>query len=381
MAEDHSEQQNNYEKLGINFSQLQNNLLLKIVIIIIAICLLQIPLYMIKTLNKSRENNNDTVKQEIYNNWGNKGAISTFRADAVKINAVINPEVRYRGIYQVVIYTADVNIDIDYNNTTEAAKEESITFAYDRGIMDIGVKINDKPINVTLSDAKLRIPMPVGKSHCEVTIKLRGSEVLQFFPDSPQSQVTITGNWDSPSFVGSQLPASRTIEKDKFTAQWDFGAFDTSLLKAGVELCLPAGIYQQIDRCFKYATFFLIVFFFTLLVGERLTKVNIHILQYLIASGAPVLFYLMTLSFAEKIGFTLAYITSATIIVAMVTMYSRMFWNKTRPALILGIILAVSYIFNFFVIRMEDFAMLTGTIILAIILGFLMAITGKINQK
>ena len=82
-----------------------------------------------------------------------------------------------------------------------------------------------------------------------------------------------------------------------------------------------------------------------------------------------------------KNWFHSCYITSATIIVAMVTMYSRMCWNKTRPALILGIFLAASYIFNFFVMRMEDFAMRTGTIILAIILGFLMAITGKINQK
>ena len=98
------------------------------------------------------------------------------------------------------------------------------------------------------------------------------------------------------------------------------------------------------------------------------------------AAGAPVLFYLMTLTFSEKIGFTAGYITSAAIIVAMITMYARMFLGKLIPALMLGTVVAISYLFNFLVLRMEDSALLTGTIALAIVLGLLMAATGKINR-
>ena len=304
---------------------------------------------------------------------------------------MLKPEVRYRGIYQTMIYTADVKVNIDYN--TETAKDEIISFANkispphceekhnNKGIVDIQVKINGENAPFKLSNAVVIIPMPAGKSHCEIQFKLRGSDGLEFYPASKKSKITINGNWDSPSFIGSSLPSNRTIEKDKFNAQWDFGGYDTIFSSAGVELYLSASIYQQVARCFNYATFFLIVFFFTLIVGEFFTKINIHILQYLIASGAPVLFYLMTLAFAEKIGFTFAYIISAAIIVAMVTMYSRMFWRKTIPALIMGGILAISYLSNFFIIRMEDFALLSGTMLLAIILGVLMFITGKMNQK
>ena len=139
--------------------------------------------------------------------------------------------------------------------------------------------------------------------------------------------------------------------------------------------------YKPGDYLFTYATFFLIVFFFTLIAAELITKVNIHIIQYLISACAPILFYLMTLAFSEKIGFTAGYIVSAAVSVAMVTMYAKMFLGKTVPALVMGAIFAASYLLNFVILRMEDFALISGTIVLAIILGVLMILTGKINRK
>ena len=87
------------------------------------------------------------------------------------------------------------------------------------------------------------------------------------------------------------------------------------------------------------------------------------------------------LAFSEKIGFTAGYIVSAAVVVAMVTMYAKMFLGKTVPALVMGAIFAASYLLNFVILRMEDFALISGTIVLAIILGVLMIITGKINRK
>jgi len=131
----------------------------------------------------------------------------------------------------------------------------------------------------------------------------------------------------------------------------------------------------------NYATFFLIVFFFTLVVGEAVTKTEIHPLQYLIAAGAPVLFYLMLLAVGEKTGFAIAYLVSATVIVFMVTAYAKMFMQRFLPAFIMGAVFAASYIVNYFILQMEDFALLSGTVILAIVLGVVMLLTGKMNQK
>ena len=89
----------------------------------------------------------------------------------------------------------------------------------------------------------------------------------------------------------------------------------------------------------------------------------------------------MTLALAEKIGFTAGYAVSAVVIVAMVTMYAKMFIGKTVPALVMGAVFAASYLINFMILRMEDLALLTGTIILAIVLAMVMLLTGKINRN
>ena len=64
-----------------------------------------------------------------------------------------------------------------------------------------------------------------------------------------------------------------------------------------------------------------------------------------------------------------------------VTMYARMFLGKTVPAVVMGVIFAVSYLLNFMILRMEDLALMFGTVVLAVILGVLMVLTGKINRK
>jgi inner membrane protein involved in colicin E2 resistance len=46
-----------------------------------------------------------------------------------------------------------------------------------------------------------------------------------------------------------------------------------------------------------------------------------------------------------------------------------------------GIIFAISYLLNFVILRMEDLALMSGTVVLAVILGVLMVLTGKINRK
>jgi inner membrane protein involved in colicin E2 resistance len=238
--------------------------------------------------------------------------------------------------------------------------------------------INGKDTKI---DNDLKFALPQGDSKCEILLTLRGCGKLLFAPGAQTSSIAITGNWESPGFTGDILPETREISNGNFSAQWNIGKFNAAVGHAGVELCIPAGSYQQVERCFTYATFFLIVFFFTLLAAELITKIYIHAVQYVVAAGAPVLFYLMTLAFSERAGFTAGYIISAAVIVTMVTMYARMFLRRTLPALTVGTIFAASYLLNFIILRLEDLALISGTIVLAIILGTVMSLTGKLNRK
>lgn len=356
----------------------------KIIIICFALLLFQIPLSMVGHLIFNREKNAENVKNEICSNWGLKQKIQLSAVSANPneeiITADVFPEIRYRGIYQAVIYTADIKIIAHYKNIPKEC-DAYLEISDKNGITAIEINVNGEMVKFENDVARVRFPLPAGDSVCAITVKLKGSESLSFIPGSDNTKITISGIWNAPSFFGTTLPDERLIEKDHFGAEWSFNAFNRRNAEAGVNLCLSAGTYQQVERTFRYATFFLIIFFFTLLAGEVITRVNIHILQYFIAAGAPVLFYLMTLAFSEQFGFVVGYAVSAVIIVSMVTMYCRMFFGKNCPALIMGGIFALSYILNYVILQMEDMALLSGTIVLAIILGVLMLLTGKMNSQ
>ena len=351
---------------------------IKILVIIIALLAFQIPLYMVKELTIERKKNADAVRTDIAKTWGGEQTVKLLPAAAVEnITAEVTPEIRYRGIYQTVVYTSKIKINAEYQKLASGTTGE-IQLSDSKGIKDAAVTVNGKTVPL---DKNLKFQLPQGDSKCEIVLSLRGSSKLLFAPQAENSHIKVSGTWDSPGFTGDILPEKRTVGKENFSAEWNSGKFNSEVKTLGVDLCIPAGTYQQVERCFDYASFFLIVFFFTLLAAELITKVNIHTLQYLVAAVAPVLFYLMTLAFSEKVGFTCGYTISAAVIVAMVTMYAKMFLGRILPALVMGIIFAASYLLNFVILRMEDFALLSGTIVLAVILGVMMALTGKINRK
>ena len=375
----------------------------KIAVIIVALLLFQIPLLMINGLTKERQEKLSAVRTEILSKWGSTQTLQLEPA-AVKTDFTVelNPEIRYRGIYQAVVYTADVKMKAEFDNVREKQFAELIlsdancvrdaqaneSFEPERPlrtdancVRDAQANVNGKSVKVEKLGNTLKFPLEKGKSVVEMTVNLRGGGELKVTPNAAESHVLISGKWGSPSFIGQHLPDSRTIGKDNFSAEWNFGKFNSKTLEIGVNLNLPANTYQQVERCFNYATLFLIIFFATLLVAEAVTKVNIHILQYLVAAGAPVLFYLMTLAFGERIGFTAGYIVSAAVIVVMVTLYAKAFLAKIRPALVMGVIFAISYAANFIMLRMEDLALLSGTIVLAVVLAILMVLTGKMNRQ
>ena len=354
------------------------NLVLKILTIIIALLVLQIPLYLVKDLAVERQKKSVSVQEEIAASWGGAQTVQLAPLAATeKISAVITPEIRYRGIYQAIIYTSKITINTEYKNLAKPATG-AIKLTDYKGIVDAKISVNGKNVEI---NNNLEFALPQGDSKCEIVLTLRGSGSLKFAPGAENSNIVISGKWSSPSFTGTVLPEKRSVVAENFSAEWNLNKFNRNSDGVGTALCVTAGTYQQVERCFNYATFFLVVFFFTLLAAELITKVKIHILQYLVASGAPVLFYLMTLALSEHIGFSAGYAASAAIIVVMVTMYAKMFLGRMLPALVMGVIFGGSYLLNFMILRMEDFALLSGTIILAMILGVLMALTSKINRK
>ena len=353
---------------------------IKILIIIIALIAFQIPLFLIEELAGDRRDRHKVVQDEITAAWGGEQKIQVFPADKERYDVNLSSQIRYRGIYQILIYSASVRIDAELQNLSNAQNAFVLVSDTDK-VEHCTVQVDGKPVAVKKAKTSFKFQLPAGSSKYSVSLKVNGSGKFNCSSgDAKYSTINISGNWKSPGFIGGRLPNSRTITDKGFSAKW----IRHNMIpgeEIGVELCLPGGTYQQVRRGINYAAFFLIVFFFSLIFAELFTKIHIHPLQYIIAACAPVLFYLMTLAFSEKAGFTAGYIISAAVIVAMITMYARLFLGKSLPALILGAVFSASYFLNFSIMRMEDNALLAGTAVFALILGTLMILTGKINRK
>ena len=355
----------------------------KAVIILIMLVLLQLPLLMVSCQVESREKRLQEVADEIAVNWGAAQTIECQGGVISELNADCNieTEIRHRGIFEVPVYTATVKIDAVYANVSDGI---SIHIYDIKAVQQMDATVDGKKVECKIEDGRILVPSPKGTAaDLKITIVMRGMESLQIHAPAGKNMIKIHGDWADPGFGGTVLPGKRTIEDDCFAAEWNisnFGQFTTQPV-AQVNFCIAAGSYQQVARTLNYGSFFLIIFFFTLFVSEIFAKHEIHPVQYIVASGGPVLFYLMLLAISEHTDFLTAYVISTAVVVLMMISYAIMFMGKWKSALIMGAMFAASYAGNCFILQMEDWALLAGTIVLTVILGVLMLLTGKINRQ
>jgi len=69
--------------------------------------------------------------------------------------------------------------------------------------------------------------------------------------------------------------------------------------------------YRSINRSLKYVLLFLGLVFLTYFILEVTTGKRVHPAQYVLVGTAQIIFYLLLLSIAEKIGFDFAYLIAA----------------------------------------------------------------------
>ena len=147
----------------------------------------------------------------------------------------------------------------------------------------------------------------------------------------------ISSNCNTPSFVGSFLPAERDVNENGFTAKWIVSQINRGAPEStefGVRLLQPVTQYQQTTRSAKYG---IILVFLAGFIVELITKKEINILQYLIIGLSLVLFYSLLLSFSEIMSFGLSYLISATMTTLAQTGYFKGIL-KSKVAYLLGLL-------------------------------------------
>ena len=225
-------------------------------------------------------------------------------------------------------------------------------------------------------------------------LEMKGSASIRFAPMARDTQVRVTGDWASPSFQGAWLPTEREVRGDGFSASWsvphlgrnypqrwsnvpDAGVIQGSLF--GVDLLSPVDAYRQTERSLKYQILFLGLTFTTIWLFEVLAGARVHWIQYGLIGAALCVFYLLELSLSEHLGFGLAYALAAGAVLGLVTMYSRAVLKTTGRTAALAGVVASLYGCLYVLIRLEDYALLTGSIGLFVVLAAIMYLTRNVN--
>jgi inner membrane protein len=92
-----------------------------------------------------------------------------------------------------------------------------------------------------------------------------------------------------------------------------------------------------------------------------------------------VFFYVLLLSLAEHIGFTPAYLLAATATAAMLATYFGVALSSRRMGWIMAAVLAVIYLLLYFILTLEDYALLAGALLGFAALTIVMFATVRVN--
>src|SRR5207244_10671251 len=146
-------------------------------------------------------------------------------------------------------------------------------------------------------------------------------------------------------FVGGFLPAQRTVSANGFTAEWSLpfiargvraegesdsitGLDSTALGVSFIEVADP---YQSVNRSLKYVPLFLGLIFLSYFIFEVTTGKRVHPAQYLLVGIAQIIFYLLLLSLAERIGFDLGFLLAGAATVILLSANARwIFHTRTQ---------------------------------------------------
>lgn len=435
--------------MALTIGGLRESSSMKVTVIGFLVLVLLIPLAMIREVINDRLVNSQHSSREIMRAWGQRQTIggpilvlpykleqitrhgerlnrdgeAYFLPRDLSIDAELVPEIRYRGIHEVPVYTArtriygsfaipdisNLGIDDARIDLERAYLALSITDA--RPIKNAPeVELNGKRSRFESGSSPVsgiapQITAPVGKILSAsasgtdfafaIDLDISGTDRFKVLPFGDKTSVTIRSGWSSPSFVGGYLPESREIDKHGFTASWrvsslgrtypsrwtssDAGLASSEASAFGVELFVPIGIYQLTTRATKYAILFVGLTFVAYFMFEVISGLRLHTLQYLLVGLANTLFYLLLLSLAEHAGFGVAYLTSALASAGLISGYSLAVLGTRKRAALMMLILGILYGVLYLTLRAESYAMLAGSVGLWITLGVIMYLTRKID--
>jgi inner membrane protein len=404
---------------------------------------------MVSGVIEERRGTRDSSVQEVTSKWGDRQTIAgpriqvPYRKDVVetqgdtkekvrkethfaqflpetlKIKGKLDCERRYRGIFEVPVYSMTSEFSGTFAKPDFSGWDVSpedvlwdraclvVSISDVRGISDRAVlSWNHNPIDFEpgLGEGAsagggihvcLGPKSETGELAFSFNLSLKGSEGILIAALGSATFVELESNWTAPSFKGNWLPSERTFGPEGFKARWvtsylgrnfpqrwiDGGGWDqaVSASTVGVDLITPVDEYRMAQRSVKYAALFLCLTFATLWLFEVLAGLRIHPVQYLLMGAAMSLFYLLELSLSEHIGFSASYVLATLAVIVVVASYCHSVLGSVPRSSIVASVMATLYGYLYVVLQNQDYALLVGSLGLCVALALVMYLTRKVD--
>jgi inner membrane protein len=327
----------------------------------------------------------------------------------------LTAEQRRRSIFEVPVWRGQVAVEarfapVDVTKFDAAAiapvwEEAMLVFHVmdPRGLQrEVSVRVGDRTASLEPGAGPVAFHQPTlsvalagidGSRSFDVAANfdLKGSRAFGIAPLGRASTIQLRSNWAHPSFFGAFLPGEREISEQGFTANWsvphyarpspqmflaDAAMFQRQLTSlSGVRFFQPVDVYHLVERALKYGILVIGAAFVVVFLLEILSKRSFHPIQYLMVGAALTVFYLLLLSFAEHIGFARAYALAAAAVVALVSAYVGLVFGRIREGAMVATELLAAYGLLYVVLRSEDYALLTGSVVVFLALAAVMLAT------
>lgn len=336
----------------------------------------------------------------------------------------IKDDIRKRGIYQATVYNANIKMKgfFSKRNFPESDFSSYVSFGLSdtKGILKINkfeidsfhdLKLNPGTEAAPLFASGISTQIPTmelpDKIPFEIDMDFRGSNQIALLPIAETNHFVIRSPWKSPSF-GGILPSERQMSDHGFEATWeishlvrnypqaiptdatysDFSSESASYdaypamdideeSVAKVSLFNSVTNYTQITRATKYGILFIMLSLIVVYIFEIASKRAAHYIQYGVVAFSLALFYLLLLSLSEHLDFKLAYALSSLAIILPNSLYLASITQKKKFGCAMGIFLAALYAILFSILQMEQYALLTGTLLVVGMLYIVMYLTKK----
>jgi len=340
----------------------------------------------------------------------------------------VSTEERQRSLFKVPVYQADMKFNASFDLTgAPAAAPVGAVLDWTRAEMVVGVSdargaLADATLTVDgktsalapadsaqdislMADQNQRIKLtlfgqrvntiakPDAQFEVSSSLRFSGAQRIAVLAYGKTTHLAMQGDWASPGFDGGFLPITRNVTNNGFSAEWSVpfiargvraegssemisGLDDTALGVSFIEVADP---YQSVNRSLKYLPLFVGLVFLAYFIFEVTTGKRVHPAQYLLVGVAQIIFYLLLLSLAERMGFDFGFLIAGAATVALLAANAGWVFASRGQGVRALAVFSLLYVLIYTLLRLEDNALLIGAIASFAAVAAVMYFTRKVD--